>query len=102
MIRNIDRTKTRLGQLIAERKPLDDEAKFYVGKPLPPTLKHQVDDSDGAFLALTEVFRGLEAKVRDTGARHDIERERLRKLWAGAAPGSMGLLATDTATSAPR
>jgi len=97
--RNIDHAKVRLDQLIAERKPLDEEAKFYVGKRLTPALKRSIDASDASFNALADVFRGQEQQVVDIVAKYGTERERLSKLWAGAPPGSMGLLAPTAAPS---
>jgi hypothetical protein len=97
--RNIDRAKTRLDQLIAERKPLDEEAKFYVGKHLAPALKRSIDASDASFNALADVFHDLEQRVVEIVAKYGNERERLRKLWAGAPLGSMGPLAPTPAPS---
>ena len=33
---------------------------------------------------------------------YDVELERLKRLWAGAPPGSMGVLPVPAAASAPR
>jgi hypothetical protein len=92
----------RLEQLKVERKPLDEEAKFYVGKPLPPVLKRSIDASEASFAALVDVFHSLETQVAEIVAKFGIERERLLKLWAGTPPGSMGLLAPTAAASASR
>ena len=99
VIGNIRRAKTRLDQLLVERKPLDDEAKFYIGKALPPALKRSIDASDASFAALTELFRGLQQQIEGIVATYDREGERLRKLWAGAPPGSMGPLVPAAAAS---
>jgi hypothetical protein len=86
--------RARLDELLAQRKHLDDEAEFYLGKPLPPTLRRSVDASDASLTAMADVFRGLEADIAFIVARHDADLARLRQLWAGAAPGSLGLLAS--------
>jgi hypothetical protein len=84
------------------RKPLEDQAAFYVGKPRPPILQRAIDANDASFTALTDVFHGLESEVADIVARYDGERDRLRKLWAGAPLGSMGLLAPASAPARAR
>jgi hypothetical protein len=99
---NLRGAMRRLQQLKVERKPLDEEAKFYLGKPFPPVLKRSIDASEASFAALTDLFRGLEMQVAEIVARYRIERERLGKLWAGAPPGSMGLLPPVAEASAPR
>jgi len=85
--------RARLDELLAQRKHLDDEAEFYLGKPLPPALRRSVDASDASLTAMADVFRGLEADIAFIVARHEADVARLRQLWAGAAPGSLGLLA---------
>jgi hypothetical protein len=102
VIGNIRRAKTRLDQLLVERKPINEEAKFYAGKTLPPALKRSVDASDAAFAAQADLFRGLQQQVEGIVAKYDREGERLRKLWAGAPPGSMGSLVPAPAASSGR
>lgn len=88
----IKNTESRLRELQAERTPLLSEAEFYPGKPLPPKLKSQLDANDAA----TEAQRGLvttqAAELERINANFDAELERLKKLWAGAPPGSLGPL----------
>ena len=85
----------RLAQLIAARRPLDIEAAFHKGKPLsqwPPWLLRKLEENDGSLLALRDVFRLLEQDVEFIVAKYANERGHLRKLWGGAAPGSIGFL----------
>ena len=85
-------SELRLAQLAAERKPLIDEAEFYKGKPLPPKLKSAIDANDAALDAQRSSIVNQEAEVVRVNRLYDIELERLRKLWAGARPGSLGPL----------
>ena len=85
-------SEQRLTQLAAERKPLIDEAEFYKGKPLPPKLKSAIDANDAALDAQRSSIVNQEAEVVRVNRLYDIELERLRKLWAGARPGSLGPL----------
>jgi len=80
----------RLAELLAKRKALDGEAEFYKGKPLPRELQREVDASDASLQALRDVFRGLDGEVVGIVERYADERTHLRKLWGGAAPGSIG------------
>ena len=83
-------SQTRLGSLAAERKPLLDEAEFYVGKRLPAKLKTQLDANDASI----EAQRMLAQNQKGEGVRintlYDLELERLKRLWGGAQPGSLG------------
>jgi hypothetical protein len=100
VIRNIRLTMARFAELLAQRKPLDEEAVFYRGKALPPPLQRKIDASDASFNALTDVFRALQQDVAGIEETRGNERKRLRELWAGTPLGSMGLLVS--AASAPR
>jgi hypothetical protein len=99
VIGNIRRAKTRLDQLLVERRPIDEEVKFYAGRTVPAALKRLIDASDAAFAAQADLFRGLQQQIEGIVATYDREGERLRKLWAGAPPGSMGPLVPAAAAS---
>jgi hypothetical protein len=85
-------TEMRLRELAAERKPLADEAEFYVGKPLPPKLKAQMDANDAAVDAQRAAQTTQEAELVRINRLYDTELDRLRRLWAGAPAGSLGPL----------
>ena len=88
MTERIRDAKAHLAQLAAERKRLDAEREFYVGKPLPPALKAKIDKNDAQTAATTEILRGLEETLAGMQARYRCERDTYGKLWKGAAPGS--------------
>ncbi len=94
-------TEIRLRELAAERKPLNDEAEFYVGKPLPARLKAAIDANDAATDAQRTAAANQQSEVERINKLYDAELERLRKLWAGATPGSLGPLPV-AARSSPR
>lgn len=80
----------RLKDLAKERKGLDDEAEFYKGKLLPPKLKQAIDTNDAAMDA-QQLFISQQTDERArVNRRFDLELARLKKLWAGAPPGSLG------------
>ena len=83
-------SEQRLRDLAAERKPLLAEAEFYFGKPLPPKLRSQLDANDAATAAQRESAVGQEAELERVTRLYDAELARLKLLWAGAVPGSMG------------
>lgn len=85
-------SEARLAALQKERKPLLDEAEFYVGKPLPGKLKLQLDGNEAATEAQKSLILNQEAELVRINENYDAELERLRKLWAGAQPGSLGAL----------
>lgn len=85
-------TENRLRDLAVERKPLTSEAEFYVGKPLPAKLKSQLDANDAAVEAQRSSALNQQAELDRINRLYDAELERLRRLWAGAPPGSLGAL----------
>ena len=96
----------RLAALRVERKPLEDEAEFYAGKPLPLKLRLALGANDASIDAQKSLIANQQAEVGRIDKLYDAELERLRRLWAGAAPGSLGLVASTTtpptsAASAP-
>lgn len=98
-------SEARLGLLANERKPLMDEAEFYVGKPLPAKLKTQIDANDAANDAQRSLIQNQQAEIVRINTLYDAELDRLRKLWAGAQPGTLGALpavAAAAPASAPR
>ncbi len=98
VIRNIRLTMHRFDELAGKRRQLDVEAAFHTRDTMPAPLHRSFDDNDGSFNGLADAFRGQERTVADIVARYRTERERLRKLLAGASAGSMGPL---DASSAP-
>jgi hypothetical protein len=104
--KSLDRSERRLSDLAGERKPLADEAEFYQGKPMPAKLRQQMDANDAAVEAQRSLVQNQEAELVRINALYDVELTRLKRLWAGAAPGSMGPLlaptpAAQTSASAP-
>lgn len=93
-------TEARLKVLEAERKPLFSEAEFYTGKSLPAKLRMQLDANDAATAAQREAAVNQQAELERVNQLYDAELARLKLLWAGAAPGSLGPLQTQP-TSTP-
>jgi hypothetical protein len=91
-------SELRLAALAKERKPLTDEAEFYVGKPLPAKLKAQLDANDTAVEAQRVLVQNQKLESVRIDQNFDAELDRLKKLWGGASPGSLGVL---PAASAP-
>jgi hypothetical protein len=94
-------TEARLGDLARERKPLEDEAEFYKGKPLPTRLRTQIDANDAAVEAQRDSAQTQAAELDRVNRLYDAELARLRRLWAGALPGSLGPLPQSVTPLAP-
>lgn len=94
-------SELRQQDLARERKPLLEEAEFYKGKTLPPKLKQQLDANDAATTAQADVQNNQKAELDRISKVYDTELARLKKLWAGAAPGSLGPAAPETAPVKP-
>jgi hypothetical protein len=83
-------SERRLEALAKERVPLLNEAEFYVGREMPTSLKVKLDANEAATKAQREVVQTQRAEIDRINALYDAELDRLRKLWAGAPPGSIG------------
>ena len=93
-------SEQRVKELALERKPLLTEAEFYVGKSLPLELKLKLDGNDAAVEAQRAFMQNQQAEMARINAGFDTELMRLKKLWAGATPGSLGPLDTAAAPTA--
>jgi hypothetical protein len=85
-------SEKRLAALAAERKPFTDEAEFYLGRQMPAKLKAQLDANDAATDAQRALIQNQQSEIGRINALYDAELTRLKKLWAGAPAGSMGVL----------
>lgn len=95
-------SEKRLVVLAADRKPLMDEAEFYVGRQLPLKLRQALDANDAATDAQRALIQNQQAEIVRINALFDAELARLRRLWGGAPAGSMGVLSTAAAASAAK
>ncbi len=86
----------RIAALLIEKKKLDDEKLFYkndkVDKPLPTQLKQKIDANDAALDAQNSLAQNQVEETNRINALYDAELVRLKKLWSGAQPGSLGPL----------
>jgi hypothetical protein len=88
--KSVARSEQRLADLSVERKPLMDEAEFYKGKSLPAKLRQQMDANDAAVDAQRTLVQNTQEEIFRINALYDVELTRLKRLWAGAVPGSLG------------
>ncbi|WP_416760097.1 hypothetical protein ACNI65_24655 [Roseateles sp. So40a] len=85
----MQQSEKRLQALSVERKPMMDEAEFYKGKRVPMKLQHQIDMNDAAAAAQRESIENQKAEMVRVNRIYDEELAKLKRLWAGAAPGSL-------------
>lgn len=97
----IKSSEIRLRELAQARKPLLEETEFYKGKPMPGKLKAAIDANDAALEAQRSATANQEAELDRINAKYDAELDRLRRLWAGAAPGTLAVTPA-VATSATK
>ncbi len=83
-------TELRLRDLQNERKPLRDEAEFYQNRPLPAKLKAAIEANETSMDAQRTASANQQAELVRINKIYDAELERLRRLWSGAQPGSLG------------
>jgi hypothetical protein len=84
-------SESRLVELDKESKSLQDEAEFYKGRELPAKLKERIEFNQASSEAQKTLVQNHRAEVQRITAIYDEELARLRRLWAGAAPGAMPL-----------
>ncbi|QPF76099.1 hypothetical protein G8A07_26345 [Roseateles sp. DAIF2] len=82
-------SEKRVQELATERKPLLDEAEFYKGKAMPAKLRQQLDANEVAAEAQRVLIDNQKAELVRVSKLYDIELARLKRLWAGAPPGSL-------------
>ena len=82
-------TEQRVKELATERKPLLDEAEFYKNRSVPARLKQQLDANDAGVAAQHQSASNQELELARINRLYDAELDRLRRLWAGALPGSL-------------
>lgn len=92
----------RLAALALERKPLMEEAQFFTGRQWPLKLRLLLDANDAATEAQRVLIQNQQAEMVRINANYDAELDRLKKLWSGAPPGSLGALPTTPAASAAK
>lgn len=85
-------SEERVAELKTSRRPLMDEAEFYVGKPLPLRLKTQIDANDASIAALQALMQNQQVEAVRIDKQYDDQLVRLRKLWAGAPPGTLDVI----------
>jgi hypothetical protein len=90
MRRSVRFSEKRLQILAEERKPMMQESEFYVGRPLPHKLKSALEANEATAAAQSAIAQNQEMELVRINALYDVELERLKKLWAGAPPGSLG------------
>jgi len=96
---SIELSEARQRELVNERKPLIQESEFYVGKTLPAALRQQLDANEAAAGAQRDVQTNQKAELKRVNQLFDTELLRLKRLWAGAAPGSIGPAADEAASA---
>lgn len=98
---SIEMSRSRLLELERERQPLLSEAEFYAKqKHLPPKLKRALDDNEASADAQKSLIQNQEIELRRVTALYDTELAKLKRLWAGAPPGSLDAI-QPTGASAP-
>lgn len=85
----MQQSEKRLQVLATERKPMIEEAEFYKSKRMPLKLQHQLDMNDASAAAQRESIDNQKAEIVRVNKIYDEELGRLKRLWAGAAPGSL-------------
>ena len=86
----IQSAEARLRELADERKRLLEEAEFYRGRLLPAALKQRLDNNEAAAAAQRNAIANSQAEQQRINAKFDVQLERLRQLWGGAQPGTLG------------
>ena|SRR5436190_12583943 len=95
---SVRNSEARIKLLLQERKPLDDEKEFYVGKSMPNKLQLALDANDAALDAQRSLVQNQQTEIVRVNTNFDTELARLKKLWGGAM---LGTVAAANTASAP-
>jgi hypothetical protein len=85
-------SRNRIKALTEERSQLDREVAPYKGQALPATIGARVTANAASMTAQSQALDLQHAEYNRISARYDVELARLKSLWAGAMPGSLGML----------
>ena len=84
----------RIAELLIDKKKLEDDRYFYknerVNKPVPTQLQQKIDANDASLEAQRLLAKNQVEETTRINDLYDAELARLRKLWGGAQPGSLG------------
>lgn len=83
-------SEKRLIELAGERKRLLEEAEFFKGRKMPDPLRLRLETNAAGTAAQRQLMKQQQDQINDIDRQFDAERERLRKLWDGAQPGTVG------------
>ncbi len=87
--KGIELSERHLKDLQDSRKPLLADAEFYKGKRLPAKLRAKLEANDAQQQAQRDIIQNQQAETGRINALYDAELAHLRKLWAGAIPGTL-------------
>jgi hypothetical protein len=90
-------TERRLAELAHGQKRLQEEAEFFKGRELPRDLKNKFGQNQVTLQAQQDAGQNHLAEIKRINTSYDQELTRLKRLWAGAAPGSFSLPASSSA-----
>jgi hypothetical protein len=90
--RSLELSERRLRELGQELEPLAKQAESYQNRAIPTQLQRDLERNEASTQAQSSLRDNLVADRERIIQRYDAELARLRHLWAGAAPGSMGPL----------
>jgi hypothetical protein len=85
-------SEQRVSDLRKERQPLIAETEFYKGKTVPAHLRSQIESVDVSIEAQRALALNQLAELDRVNGLFDAELARLKRLWGGAEPGSLGPL----------
>jgi hypothetical protein len=96
-------SEKRIEELAQERKPMLQEAEFYKGKAMPVKLRQALEANEAAASAQRDTIATQQAELERVNKLYDAELARLKRLWAGATPGTLadGASSAGTKTAKP-
>ena len=83
-------SEKRVIDLADERKRLLEEAEFFKGRKMPDPLRQRIETNADGTAAQRQWMKQQQDQINDIDRQYDAERQRLRKLWDGAQPGTVG------------
>ena len=83
----IKAARTRLNELSAEQKQIDEELEFYKNDPskAPNSVRRRIEDNAQSAMVQKRFISEQEDEKRRVNARFDEERARLKVLWSARA-----------------
>lgn len=78
--KSIRNAETKIGEIRQQRKKFENEAEFYVKRPMPPEVRKGLSDTDFEIKAQESIIENKKSEIETIRAKYDDDRKRYLEL----------------------